>query len=74
MTIIEQMHHIAAAENRVGRATWDRPGAPGRKSSTVRDRLEKILGSGISHAEAARRIGCTPGAVSNMLRREGWRL
>lgn len=74
MTLLEQMRATAAAENRAARTTWDRAGAPGRKSSPVRDHLKRMLGSGISHAEAARRIGCTPGAVSNMLRREGWTL
>jgi hypothetical protein len=72
--VLERLRASAAESNREARKRWDRSGAPGRKSSPVRDGLKQMLGTGISHAEAARRIGCTPGAVSNMLRREGWRL
>lgn len=74
MTQLEKMRAIAAAESAAARQNWDRSHPPRRQPSRVRDELRKMLGSGISHAEAGRRIGCTKSAVRSMLLREGWKL
>jgi len=79
MTLLEQWQDLAEIENSRAREMWDdmtkSDNAKRRTySSKTVDGLRPLLGTGITQREAARRIGVTPGTVSNMLRKHGWTL
>lgn len=73
MTGLERVQAMARVENALARKRWDDPRSPIHGSQFERN-LEKLLGSGITQAEAARRLGCVRSTISKVLKKKGWTL
>ncbi|MBM2322695.1 MULTISPECIES: hypothetical protein [Marivita] len=73
MTGLERVQAMAREESDLARKRWDDPRSPIHGSQFERD-LEKMLGSGITQAEAAERLGCARATISKLLKKKGWAL
>lgn len=75
MTLLDKWRDLAQIENERARENWDAENPFDRTyHSKTRDGLRPLLGSGMTHKEAAAVIGVHPTSVGKILRQHGWQL